>query len=95
MSSLKSYFRKKHRYETQADLKIMRDLNGQSTSYEDQKFEILKIMEFNSTRGMMSVVVRRDSVKDGKIILYSKGGDKKINELLSKENQPFLESVKH
>ena len=40
--------------EVEANLKLARDANGYSHNYEDQKYEILKIMEFNSTRGMMS-----------------------------------------
>jgi phospholipid-translocating P-type ATPase (flippase) len=82
--------------EIEANLKLVRDANGYSHNYEDQKFEILKIMEFNSTRGMMSVVIRREggNPKDNKIILYSKGGDKKIEALLDKNNQPFYDNVK-
>jgi magnesium-transporting ATPase (P-type) len=82
--------------ETFSSLKLLRDLNGINTCYEDQKFDVLKIMEFNSTRGMMSVVIRREDTKDSKnnkIILYSKGGDKKISELLNKNYQPFLLNI--
>ena len=47
-----------------------------------EEFEILKVMEFNSTRGMSSIIVK----KDEKIYLYSKGGDGKISLRLSEKN---------
>jgi magnesium-transporting ATPase (P-type) len=57
--------------------------------YENLNVDILQIMEFKSARGMMSVIVKLHD----KLILFAKGGDKKIDALLT-ENQPFKESVK-
>ena len=76
--------------DTVANLKIMRGENGTNFG-ENIQIEILKILEFSSTRGMMSTIVRHHN----KLFLYSKGGDKKINALLStKFPQPFLLNVK-
>jgi magnesium-transporting ATPase (P-type) len=75
------------------NLKVLRDLNGHSFSYEDQKFEILKILEFSSERGMMSIIVKQDNVSDSKIILYTKGGDSKVQDCMG-TNQPFKSAVK-
>ncbi|KAA1470665.1 calcium transporting ATPase [Dentipellis sp. KUC8613] len=54
-----------------------------------QEFEILNVLEFNSTRKRMSTVVRGP---DGKIKLYCKGADNVILERLSK-NQPFTDKT--
>ena len=45
----------------------------------DQQFDILNILEFNSTRKRMSVIARRP---DGAIVLYCKGADSVIYERL-------------
>jgi phospholipid-translocating P-type ATPase (flippase) len=74
-------------------LGILKGNNG-SENYVKEEFEILKVMEFNSERGMSSIIVK----KDGKIFLYSKGGDGKINLRLSEENnenkQKIFDTVK-
>ena len=62
-------------------LRILKGTKGYET-YSKEEFQILKVMEFNSTRGMSSIIVK----KDGKIFLYSKGGDGKIGKRLSVEN---------
>jgi len=62
-------------------LGVLKGANG-SEFYVKEEFEILKVMEFNSERGMSSIVVQ----KDGLIFLYSKGGDGKISLRLSEKN---------
>ncbi|TFY79586.1 hypothetical protein EWM64_g4423 [Hericium alpestre] len=56
---------------------------------ESQEFEILNVLEFNSTRKRMSTVIRGS---DGKIKLYCKGADNVILERLSK-NQPYTDKT--
>ena len=76
--------------ETICNLKIMRGENGTNIG-ENMQVQILKILEFSSTRGMMSTIAKHNN----KIFLYSKGGDKKIDALLSKTYpQPFFNHVK-
>lgn len=79
--------------ETAANLKILSNANG-VPCYEDQRWEILKFCEFTSARGMMSAVVRKD--KNNKIVLYCKGGDKKLEALLDPREayQPFKNVIK-
>jgi phospholipid-translocating P-type ATPase (flippase) len=69
-------------------LGILKGNNG-SEIYVKEEFEILKVMEFNSERGMSSIIVK----KNGKIFLYSKGGDGKINLRLSKENNQNKQKI--
>ncbi|XP_064608442.1 probable phospholipid-transporting ATPase IA isoform X3 [Liolophura sinensis] len=52
---------------------------------KEEKYEILNVLEFSSTRKRMSIVVRGP---DGKIKLYCKGADTVIYERLG-ENQPY------
>jgi len=74
-------------------LGVLKGANG-SEIFVKEEFEILKVMEFNSERGMSSIIVKRE----GKIYLYSKGGDGKINLRLSENNnqnkQKIFEKVK-
>ena len=74
--------------ETVANLKVIREDSEYKEYCENLSIDILKIFEFSSERGMMSVVVNYND----KIIVYSKGGDKKIKNLLSPK-QPFEESI--
>lgn len=46
----------------------------------DQKFKILQILEFDSTRKRMSVVIE---LEDGRLRLLSKGADSAIYDVLS------------
>eukprot|EP01133_Synstelium_polycarpum_P003848 gene3848-4443_t len=55
----------------------------------EQRFEVLNILEFNSFRKRMSVIVRHP---DGRIVLYCKGADTVIYERLS-PNQPYADST--
>lgn len=52
---------------------------------KDLKYEILNVLEFNSTRKRMSVICR---TPEGKILLYTKGADTVIYERLSRD-QPY------
>ncbi|DAZ93603.1 TPA: hypothetical protein N0F65_003653 [Lagenidium giganteum] len=54
-----------------------------------QFFDVLEVLEFNSTRKRMSVVVRRPS---GELFLYSKGADMMIYQRL--KNDPSMEKIK-
>lgn len=49
---------------------------------EIEKYELLNILEFNSTRKRMSVIVRKLSGDDNRIFLLSKGADNVIFERL-------------
>lgn len=57
--------------------------------HHNQKWKILKILEFSSARGMMSVIVQNEN---GNIYLYTKGGDKKLKSLLG-SYQPYIDYV--
>jgi phospholipid-translocating ATPase len=54
---------------------------------QSEKYTFLKMLEFNSTRKRMSVVLRGP---DGRIILYCKGADSVIYERLAKDHDPTL-----
>jgi magnesium-transporting ATPase (P-type) len=84
---------------TLAKLKIIResdnyyktaneDIDLKRNYCENLEIEILMINEFTSDRGMMSIVVEYNN----NVILYAKGGDKKIKDLLSK-SQPLSNST--
>ncbi|GAM27227.1 hypothetical protein SAMD00019534_104020 [Acytostelium subglobosum LB1] len=60
------------------------DPNGQ-----ELEFQILNILEFNSVRKRMSVIVRHP---DGRLLLYTKGADTAIFERLA-PNQTFADST--
>ena len=80
---------------TLAKLKIIResdnyyktaneDIDLKRNYCENLEIDILMINEFTSDRGMMSIVVEYNN----NVILYAKGGDKKIKDLLAK-SQPL------
>jgi phospholipid-translocating ATPase len=52
-----------------------------------EKYTILKVLEFNSTRKRMSVVVRSP---DGRLVLYCKGADSVIYARLAKDHDQAL-----
>ncbi|TMW59029.1 hypothetical protein Poli38472_007174 [Pythium oligandrum] len=56
---------------------------------ERQSYEVLDVLEFNSTRKRMSVVVRRPN---GELLLYSKGADMMIYQRL--KDDPAMEPLK-
>lgn len=55
---------------------------------EQKEYQVLNILEFNSTRKRMSSIIRGP---DGKIKLYCKGADTVIFERLASEGQSFTE----
>ncbi|KAH7307649.1 hypothetical protein KP509_22G070700 [Ceratopteris richardii] len=57
----------------------------------EREYKILNLLEFNSTRKRMSVVVRD---QDGRIYLFCKGADSVIFERLSKVGKEFEEATK-
>lgn len=60
---------------------------------KEERYEILNVLEFNSTRKRMSVIVRTPS---GAIKLYCKGADNVIYDRLDKRKQPFAkDTTKH
>ncbi|ESK92514.1 phospholipid-translocating p-type atpase domain-containing protein [Moniliophthora roreri MCA 2997] len=54
---------------------------------QKERYEVLKVLEFNSTRKRMSVVVR---TPDGKLVLYTKGADSVIYARLAKDHDTTL-----
>ncbi|KAG6867958.1 hypothetical protein C0993_009143 [Termitomyces sp. T159_Od127] len=52
-----------------------------------ERYTPLKMLEFNSTRKRMSVVVRNP---EGRLMLYTKGADSVIYERLAKDHDPML-----
>ncbi|CAI2168723.1 5752_t:CDS:2 [Funneliformis geosporum] len=58
---------------------------------KEHTFEILNILEFNSTRKRMSVIVRRPDELGGGIVLFCKGADNVIMERLAKGQEEFVE----
>jgi len=54
---------------------------------QSEKYTLLKMLEFNSTRKRMSVILR---APDGRLILYCKGADSVIYERLTKDHDPEL-----
>lgn len=55
---------------------------------EEKGFELLNVIEFNSTRKRMSVIVRD---RDGAIVLYCKGADSVIYERLAEGQDAYEE----
>ncbi|KAM0749097.1 phospholipid-translocating P-type ATPase [Meredithblackwellia eburnea MCA 4105] len=72
-----------YRFTTRKPQSIFVDVLGQQ-----QEFQVLNILEFNSTRKRMSSVIRGP---DGKVKLYCKGADTVILERLSQGTQPYTE----
>lgn len=76
--------------QTQVNLVVSKGKNGGTQKNETITYELLKTLEFTSTRGMMSVILK---ASNDNIIIYSKGGDKRIKHLLTSDSQPFLANV--
>jgi len=60
------------------------------SSGENEEFEILEMIEFNSTRKRMSVVVRK---QNGDLELYCKGADTVMVPLLKGDQEKLLETT--
>lgn len=56
---------------------------------QSERYTQLKLLEFNSTRKRMSVIVRNP---DGRIVLYTKGADSVIYERLAADHDPQLKA---
>ncbi|KAF5360300.1 hypothetical protein D9758_009101 [Tetrapyrgos nigripes] len=54
---------------------------------QKEKYTVLKVLEFNSTRKRMSIVVRNP---EGRLVLYTKGADSVIYARLAKDHDPEL-----
>lgn len=54
---------------------------------QSEKYTLLKVLEFNSTRKRMSAVFR---CPDGRLILYCKGADSVVYARLAKDHDPVL-----
>ncbi|OQR97796.1 phospholipid-transporting ATPase [Achlya hypogyna] len=74
----------RYKFESRAVGKAILDVGGEKKTYE-----VLEVLEFNSTRKRMSVVTRLPS---GELYLYTKGADMMIYARLSEASKP-LESV--
>ncbi|GAA5879366.1 hypothetical protein JCM1840_006023, partial [Sporobolomyces johnsonii] len=61
-----------------------------SVNGREKEYQVLNILEFNSTRKRMSSIIR---TPDGKIKLYCKGADTVIFERLASEGQVFTETT--
>lgn len=72
-------------FTTRKPRSIFVNILGKSTEYQ-----VLNILEFNSTRKRMSAVVRGP---DGKVKLYCKGADTVILERLAQDVQSFTETT--
>ncbi|EFA74548.1 P-type ATPase [Heterostelium album PN500] len=59
---------------------------------EEMEFQILNVLEFNSTRKRMSVIVRHP---DGRLLLYTKGADTAIFERLAPNQQHADATITH
>ncbi|KIY47695.1 phospholipid-translocating P-type ATPase [Fistulina hepatica ATCC 64428] len=59
---------------------------------QPERYTLLKVLEFNSTRKRMSVIVR---TSDGRIVLYCKGADSVIYERLRTDHEPQLKERTH
>jgi phospholipid-translocating ATPase len=57
-----------------------------------ERYVLLRVLEFDSTRKRMSVIVR---APDGKLVLYCKGADSVIYERLAKNHDPELKEQTH
>ncbi|KAE8661387.1 putative phospholipid-transporting ATPase 11 [Hibiscus syriacus] len=71
------------RTQTSISLHELDPVSGQTVG---RLYELLNIIEFNSSRKRMSVIVRDD---EGKILLLSKGADSVMFELLAKSGRDF------
>ncbi|CAL1392366.1 unnamed protein product [Linum trigynum] len=70
---------------TQTTISV-RELDLQSGKKVEKEYNLLNVLEFNSTRKRMSVIVRDDA---GKLLLLSKGADSVMFERLAKSGRQF------
>ncbi|KAI3719942.1 hypothetical protein L6452_20848 [Arctium lappa] len=75
---------------TQTSVSFM-EFDPKSGKNVERSYELLNILEFNSTRKRMSVIVRDE---EGKLLLLCKGADSVMFERLSKEGREFEENTR-
>ncbi|KAJ0683293.1 putative P-type phospholipid transporter [Helianthus annuus] len=68
-----------------------KEFDPKSKKHVERSYELLNILEFNSTRKRMSVIVRDD---EGKLLLLCKGADSVMFERLSKKARQFEEKTR-
>ncbi|KAL5553542.1 hypothetical protein UlMin_040943 [Ulmus minor] len=69
----------------------LHELDQASGRKVERLYELLNVLEFNSARKRMSVIVRDE---EGKILLLCKGADSVMFEMLSKNGREFEEATK-
>ncbi|KAL0794464.1 hypothetical protein Bca101_065841 [Brassica carinata] len=69
----------------------IRELDLGTGQKVERVYRLLNVLEFNSTRKRMSVIVRDD---DGKLLLLSKGADNVMFERLAKDGRRFEEKTR-
>ncbi|XP_039143127.1 putative phospholipid-transporting ATPase 9 [Dioscorea cayenensis subsp. rotundata] len=75
---------------TQTNISIQ-ELDPLSGKTVERSYRLLNILEFNSTRKRMSVIVRDE---EGKLLLLSKGADNVMFERLAKDGRKFEDKTK-
>ncbi|KAI7754349.1 hypothetical protein M8C21_006037 [Ambrosia artemisiifolia] len=75
---------------TQTSVSFM-EFDPKSKKHVERSYELLNILEFNSTRKRMSVIVRDD---EGKLLLLCKGADSVMFERISKKGRQFEEKTR-
>nr|GEV50343.1 putative phospholipid-transporting ATPase 9 [Tanacetum cinerariifolium] len=75
---------------TQTTVSFM-ELDRVSKKKVERTYELLNVLEFNSTRKRMSVIVRDE---DGKLLLLCKGADSVMFDRLAKNGRQFEENTK-
>ncbi|CAL1705702.1 unnamed protein product [Somion occarium] len=60
-------------------------------SEKPERYELLNVLEFNSTRKRMSVIVRKQDEEPSRILLLTKGADNVIFERLGRGNEELKE----
>ncbi|KAL4348065.1 hypothetical protein GQ457_17G016630 [Hibiscus cannabinus] len=76
------------RTQTSISLHELDPVSGQTV---DRLYKLLNVIEFNSSRKRMSVIVRDE---EGKILLLSKGADSVMFEMLAKSGREFEEDTR-
>ncbi|XP_008787943.2 putative phospholipid-transporting ATPase 9 [Phoenix dactylifera] len=75
---------------TQTSISV-NELDPMSGKTVERSYKLLNILEFNSSRKRMSVIVRDE---EGKLLLLSKGADSVMFERLAKDGRDFEEKTK-
>ncbi|CAL9100745.1 unnamed protein product [Musa textilis] len=75
---------------TQTNICI-RELDPVSGMHVEKSYKLLSVLEFNSTRKRMSVIVQDE---EGKLLLLSKGADSVMFERLSQDGREFEDKTK-